>query len=254
MDGGLIVFKGGGAGWIRRTTRSHAVILAAPVSSFPPKAGLTNKWSEAGIQLKYASGVAGHNRRLRRRNNAASKRLCHATRDDISIAGSPPTGEDDGVGVFCKNGGVRGRRNNKQPSFSPLMFVISAEGGGDEQLSKAGIQDKYASGVAGHNRRLRRRNNAASKRLCHATRDDISIAGSPPAGEDDGVGGFCKNGGVRGRRNNKQPSFSPLLPVMPAKGGNDEQLSEAEKIAGSDFSRAKRARRARIRDDTRKSS
>ena len=100
MDGGLIVFKGGGAGWMRRTTRSHNVILAAPVSSFPPKAGLTNKWSEAGIQLKYASGVAGHNRRLRRRNNAASKRLCHATRDDISIAGSPPTGEDDGVGVF----------------------------------------------------------------------------------------------------------------------------------------------------------
>ena len=49
-------------------------------------------------------------------------------------------------------------RNNKQPSFSPLMFVISAEGGGDEQLSEAGIQLKYASGVAGHNRRLRRRN------------------------------------------------------------------------------------------------
>ena len=76
------------------------VILAAPVSSFPPKAGETNKWSEAGIQLKYASGVAGHNRRLRRRNNAASKRLCHATRDDISIAGSPPAGEDDGLGGF----------------------------------------------------------------------------------------------------------------------------------------------------------
>ena len=113
---------------------------------------------------------------------------------------TPPAGEDDGVGVFCKNGGVRGRRNNKQPSFSPLMFVISAFGGNDEQLSEAGIQDKYASGVAGHDRRLRRRNNAASKRLCHATRDDISIAGSPPAGEDDGVGVFCKNGGVRGRR------------------------------------------------------
>ena len=39
-----------------------AVILAAPVSSFPPKAGMTNKWSEAGIQLKYASGIAGHYR------------------------------------------------------------------------------------------------------------------------------------------------------------------------------------------------
>ena len=38
------------------------------------------------------------------------------------------------------------------------MFVISAEGGGDEQLSEAGIQLKYAFGVAGHNRRLRRRN------------------------------------------------------------------------------------------------
>ena len=42
--------------------------------------------------------------------------------------------------------------------------------------------------------------------------------------------------------------------IISAEGGNDEQLSEAEKIAGSDFSRAKRARRARIRDDTRKSS
>ena len=45
---------------------------------------------------------------------------------------------------------------HKQPSFSPLMFVISAFGGNDEQLSEAGIQLKYASGVAGHNRRLRR--------------------------------------------------------------------------------------------------
>ena len=150
--------------------------------------GNDEQLSEAGIQDKYASGVAGHDRRLRRRNNAASKRLCHATRDDISIAGSPPTGEDDGVGVFCKNGGVRGRRNNKQPSFSPLMFVISAFGGNDEQLSEAGIQDKYASGVAGHNRRLRRRNNAASKRLCHATRDDISIAGFPPSARMTGWG------------------------------------------------------------------
>ena len=33
-------------------------------------------------------------------------------------------------------------------------------------------------------------------------------------------------------------SFSPLLFVISAEGGNDEQLSEAEKIAGSDFSRA----------------
>ena len=41
------------------------------------------------------------------------------------------------------------------------MFVISAEGGGDEQLSEAGIQLKYASGVAGHNWRHRRRNDAA---------------------------------------------------------------------------------------------
>ena len=50
------------------------------------------------------------------------------------------------------------RRNNKLRSFSPPMFVISAEGGGDEQLSEAGIQDKYASGGVAHNRRLRRRN------------------------------------------------------------------------------------------------
>ena len=33
-------------------------------------------------------------------------------------------------------------------------------------------------------------------------------------------------------------SFSPLMFVISAFGGNDEQLSEAEKIAGSDFSRA----------------
>ena len=56
--------------------------------------------------------------------------------------------------------------NNKQPSFSPLLFVIPAEGGGDElspwmagssaeqdaraeQWSEAGIQLKYASGFAG---------------------------------------------------------------------------------------------------------
>ena len=42
------------------------------------------------------------------------------------------------------------------------MFVIFAFGGNDEQLSAAGIQLKYASGKAGHNRRLRRRNDAAS--------------------------------------------------------------------------------------------
>ena len=81
-----------------------------------------------------------------------SPRLCHATRDDISIAGFPPTGENDGLGDFCKNDelspGMAGqlysraaeqdaraeqRRNNKQPSFSPLLFVIFAEGGNDEQ-------------------------------------------------------------------------------------------------------------------------
>ena len=44
----------------------------------------------------------------------------------------------------------------KQPSFSPLLFIISAEGGGDEQCSEAGIQLKYASGVAGHNTRRSR--------------------------------------------------------------------------------------------------
>ena len=44
------------------TRQEIAVILAAPVSSFPPKADVTNKWSGAGIQLKYASGIAGHDR------------------------------------------------------------------------------------------------------------------------------------------------------------------------------------------------
>ena len=172
---------------------------------------------------------AGHDRRLRRRNNAASKRLCHATRDDISIAGSPPTGEDDGVGCFCKNGGVRGRRNNKQPSFSPLMFVISAFGGNDEQLSEAGIQDKYASGVAGHDRRLRRRNNAASKRLCHATRDDISIAGSPPAGEDDELGCYSR----QRRELNVSSGVAGLIPA-----GEDDEI-------GAFFSSAARMTAAR---------
>ena len=37
--------------------------------------------------------------------------------------------------------------------------------------------------------------------------------------------------------NNKQPSFSPLMFVISAFGGNDEQLSEAEKIAGSAMDR-----------------
>ena len=64
-----------------------------------------------------------------------------------------------GVFFFC-DGDDDGKKT--QPSFSPLMFVISAFGGNDEQLSEAGIQDKYASGVAGHNRRLRRRNDAAN--------------------------------------------------------------------------------------------
>ena len=38
----------------RHSRRSCFVISAV--------GGVTNKWSEAGIQLKYASGVAGHYR------------------------------------------------------------------------------------------------------------------------------------------------------------------------------------------------
>ena len=38
----------------RHSRRSCFVISA--------EGGMTNKWSEAGIQLKYASGVAGHHR------------------------------------------------------------------------------------------------------------------------------------------------------------------------------------------------
>ena len=38
----------------RHSRRSCFVIFAV--------GGMTNKWSEAGIQLKYASSVAGHNR------------------------------------------------------------------------------------------------------------------------------------------------------------------------------------------------
>ena len=96
---------------------------------------MTNKWSEAGIQLKYASGVAGHYRRLRRRNNAASKRLCHATRDDISIAGSPPTGEDDG--------------KNTHVILAAPVSSFPPKAGLTNKWSEAGIQLKYASGVAG---------------------------------------------------------------------------------------------------------
>ena len=36
--------------------------------------------------------------------------------------------------------------------LAATLFIISAEGGGDEQCSEAGIQLKYASGVAGLNR------------------------------------------------------------------------------------------------------
>ena len=48
------------------------------------------------------------------------------------------------------------KKNTPISSFSPLLFIISAEGGGDEQCSEAGIQEKYASGVAGHNTRRSR--------------------------------------------------------------------------------------------------
>ena len=48
------------------------------------------------------------------------------------------------------------------------MFVISAFGGNDEQLSEAGIQLKYASGVAGHNTRR-------SREMTRATPLDLMI-------------------------------------------------------------------------------
>ena len=164
------------------------------------------------------------------------------------------------------------RRNNKQPSFSPLMFVISAEGGGDEQLSEAGIQDKYESGGVAHNRRLRRRNDAANaaelmiefslasengllmllrrsglkrQRLCRWPRLAPRLDPRLPA-RMTAWGGFLffdeLSPGMAGqlysraaeqdaraeqRRNNKQPSFSPLMFIISAEGGGDEQLSEA---------------------------
>ena len=62
-----------------------------------------------------------------------------------------PAGEDDGLGSFRKNTSSRTAKTHTT-SFSPLLFIISAEGGNDEQWSEAGIQLKYASGVAGHNR------------------------------------------------------------------------------------------------------
>ena len=61
-------------------------------------------------------------------------------------------------------------------------------------------------------------------------------------GEDD-------DGEITNSRHSRRSCF-----VISAEGGMTNKWSEAEKIAGSDFSRAKRARRARIRDDTRKSS
>ena len=47
---------------------------------------MTNKWSEAGIQLKYASGVAGHNR-----GEAASfdARAEHSVRSRTPFAAKP---------------------------------------------------------------------------------------------------------------------------------------------------------------------
>ena len=151
--------------------------------------------SEAGIQDKYESGGVGHNRRLRRRNDAANaaelmiefslasengllmllrrsglkrQRLCRWPRLVPRLDPRLPARMTawGGGGLFFDelSPGMAGqlysraaeqdaraeqRRNNKQPSFSPLLFIISAEGGGDEQCSVAGIQLKYASGVAG---------------------------------------------------------------------------------------------------------
>ena len=55
---------------------------------------------------------------------------------------------------------IQGRRSRMDAPNNTLpqrhsrrsCFVISAFGGNDEQLSEAGIQLKYASGVAGHYR------------------------------------------------------------------------------------------------------
>ena len=63
-------------------------------------------------------------------------------------SGSPPAGEDDG------------KKHTRHSRRS--CFVISAEGGNDEQWSEAGIQLKCASGVARHNRRLRRRKDVSN--------------------------------------------------------------------------------------------
>ena len=160
------------------------------------------------------------------------------------------------------------RRKYKQPSFSPLMFIISAEGGGGEQLSEAGIQDKYESGGVGHNRRLRRRNDAANaaelmiefslasengllmllrrsglkrQRLCRwprlAPRLDPRLPARMTAWGfflffdelSPGMAGSSAEQDARAeqRRNNKQPSFSPLLFIISAEGGGDEQCSVA---------------------------
>ena len=43
----------------RKHTQRHSRRSCFVISA---EGGMTNKWSEAGIQLKYASGVAGHNR------------------------------------------------------------------------------------------------------------------------------------------------------------------------------------------------
>ena len=51
------------------------------------------------------------------------------------------------------------------------------------------------------------------------------------------MGCFVSSRRIVERRKYKQPSFSPLLFIISAEGGGDEQCSEAEKIAGSAMNR-----------------
>ena len=89
------------------------------------------------------------------------------------------------------------------------MFVISAEGGGDEQLSEAGIQDKYESGGVGHNRRLRRRNDAANAAELMI---EFSLA------SENGLLMLLRRSGLKRQRLCRWPRLVPRLdPRLPAR-------------------------------------
>ena len=115
----------------------------------------------------------------------------------VVAAGSPPAGEDYRQGWRV----VRRSRMREPNTPSEAEKIAGSDFSRAKRARRARIRDDTrksrinmrpaelhtTGGFAAEITRL-------SPRLCHATRDDISIAGSPPAGEDDGVGVFISYG------------------------------------------------------------